>query len=104
MTYGFPVQRSYDPIVHRVEQAMTYGAFAASPGTFLVNVIPQLRHIPEWMPGANFKKFGRELGKALVELRDGPFRSSLESIVCFSDFRKGSVVIMISFIECWNCP
>jgi len=29
---------------------------AASPGAFLVDFIPILKHVPEWVPGASFQK------------------------------------------------
>lgn len=27
---------------------------------FLVDMVPNLKHIPEWMPGASFQKLARE--------------------------------------------
>ncbi|CAE6409771.1 unnamed protein product [Rhizoctonia solani] len=33
---------------------------AAMPSTFLVNTLPWLAHVPEWFPGAGWKKVARE--------------------------------------------
>ncbi|KXN84166.1 O-methylsterigmatocystin oxidoreductase [Leucoagaricus sp. SymC.cos] len=80
MTYGFTVQRQDDPVVHYFEKAIVDATAAAAPGNFLVNIIPQLKYIPEWMPGAHFKKTGRELRKRLLEAMDVPYQKSLDSM------------------------
>ncbi|KXN84167.1 O-methylsterigmatocystin oxidoreductase [Leucoagaricus sp. SymC.cos] len=80
MTYGFPVQRQHDPVVHHFEKTLTDATGAVAPGKYLVNIIPQLKYIPEWMPGGHFKRIGREIREELTELMDKPYQNSLDSM------------------------
>ncbi|KAJ3554853.1 hypothetical protein NP233_g12337 [Leucocoprinus birnbaumii] len=80
MTYGLPVQRQHDPLIHFAERALGGSAAAASPGRFLVNVLPWLKYVPDWMPGAGFKRLGKQIMKELVQLREEPYQAALEMI------------------------
>lgn len=80
MTYGLPVQRQRDPLILFAEKALGGSAAAASPGRFFVNIIPWLRYIPDWMPGAGFKRLGKEMMKELVQLREKPYQDALRLI------------------------
>ncbi|KAF5348483.1 hypothetical protein D9756_009666 [Leucocoprinus leucothites] len=80
MTYGLPVQRRNDPLNHFAERALGGSAAAASPGRFLVNVIPWLKYVPDWMPGAGFKQLGKSIMKELVQLREEPYQAALQMI------------------------
>ncbi|KAJ3562499.1 hypothetical protein NP233_g9528 [Leucocoprinus birnbaumii] len=80
MTYGLPVQRQHDPLIHFAERALGGSAAAAAPGRFLVNVIPWLKYVPDWMPGAGFKRLGKEIMKELVQLREEPYQAALQMI------------------------
>ncbi|KXN84165.1 O-methylsterigmatocystin oxidoreductase [Leucoagaricus sp. SymC.cos] len=81
VTYGLPVQRRDDPVVRYTEKALLDGNNVAAPGKYLVNIIPQLKYVPEWMPGAHFKKVAREVREELDELMNRPYKESLNSIV-----------------------
>ncbi|KAF5346819.1 hypothetical protein D9756_010547 [Leucocoprinus leucothites] len=80
MTYGLPVQRQHDPLIHFAERALGGSAAAASPGRFLVNVVPWLKYVPDWMPGAGFKRLGKSIMKELVQLREEPYQAVLQMI------------------------
>ncbi|KAI0373687.1 CyP450 monooxygenase [Pilatotrama ljubarskyi] len=54
--YGIEVAERGDRIVDTVEIAMEGVAAGLTPGAFLVEYLPFLRHIPEWFPGAGFQK------------------------------------------------
>lgn len=82
MTYGLPVQRINDPFIHSVATAFTRTGEAASAGKYLANVFPILRYVPEWMPGASFKREAREIREELKRLIDVPFQKVLQSMVC----------------------
>ncbi|KAJ7110411.1 cytochrome P450 [Mycena epipterygia] len=69
VAYGFDVLPVNDPYLAVAEQAVHIGQQVAIPGRFLVDSIPLLKHIPDWFPGAGFKRLakeGREVGRALV--------------------------------------
>lgn len=80
MTYGIPVQRQRDPLILFAEKALGGSAAAASPGRFFVNIIPWLKHVPGWMPGAGFKRLGKQIMKELVQLREEPYQAALRLI------------------------
>ena len=54
--YGITVQESNDPYVSNAEEALVGIAEAGLPGRFLVDMIPIMKHIPDWFPGAEFKR------------------------------------------------
>ncbi|KAG8743732.1 hypothetical protein FRC10_011514 [Ceratobasidium sp. 414] len=62
MAYGYVAVKN-DPVIRTAHQALGYYV-QGFLGYFWVNDLPILRFLPEWFPGAGFKKFGRE-GKAL---------------------------------------
>ncbi|KAF8960404.1 cytochrome P450 [Flammula alnicola] len=88
--YGVDVQAEDDPYIKTAE-AGTHPLFAAAvPGAFLVDVLPFLKYVPEWVPGAGFQKKGKEwkeLAKAMVEV---PFAATKRNMAagisppCFS--------------------
>ncbi|KAG7447374.1 cytochrome P450 [Guyanagaster necrorhizus] len=56
VAYGIDVRDYSDYYVQTAENAMTGMAAAGNAGSFLVDSFPILRHIPDWFPGAGFKK------------------------------------------------
>jgi len=59
---------------------MKYLAKAGSVGALLMDLIPILKYIPEFMPGADFKKQAR-IGRKIVEnFRERPYLASVEAI------------------------
>lgn len=75
-----------DPWIDLAEQAMLASASAAVPGKFLVDVIPWLKYIPEWFPGAGFQRQAREWKELWARFRVAPFLAAEENIVsgCFT--------------------
>ncbi|KAJ7719640.1 cytochrome P450 [Mycena metata] len=73
VAYGIDVLPVNDPYVALAEEAAESVASAAVPGRFLVDSIPILKYVPEWFPGADFKRVARE-GRLLSQaLREIPF-------------------------------
>ncbi|KAI0299745.1 cytochrome P450 [Multifurca ochricompacta] len=62
-----------DELVHIAEVASLEFSRAATPGAFLVDSLPFLRHFPEWFPGAGWKKLGREWRADTHKVVDTPF-------------------------------
>ncbi|KAG8790018.1 hypothetical protein FRC12_012917 [Ceratobasidium sp. 428] len=58
--YGYTLYSSDDPFVLGLKEAMENGTTAALPSNFLVNLFPALVHIPEWFPGAKWKRTARK--------------------------------------------
>ncbi|KAH9043963.1 CyP450 monooxygenase [Lactarius pseudohatsudake] len=60
IAYGLDICTSDDPYLQRAEECLQILDTAANPGTFLVDIIPALKYVPEWVPGASFKRKARE--------------------------------------------
>ncbi|KAF8874417.1 cytochrome P450 [Infundibulicybe gibba] len=75
VTYGINVAPHDDRYITIAEKALDGMAKAANPGAFLVDVLPFLKHVPAWMPGAGFQLKAREWRKAVTEMRDLPFEA-----------------------------
>ncbi|KAJ6611718.1 cytochrome P450 [Mycena sp. CBHHK59/15] len=55
VTYGYQTQPTADPWLELAEQVMNVFSKAATPGTWLCDLIPLLKHIPRWFPGSGFR-------------------------------------------------
>ncbi|KAF7368512.1 Cytochrome p450 [Mycena venus] len=90
VTYGIDVQPVNDPYVALAEEAIKSLSNARVPGRFIVDSIPILKYLPEWFPGAQFKRIARE-GRSLSQaIRNVPFAetkrrmASGEATSCFT--------------------
>ncbi|KAG9074745.1 hypothetical protein FS749_013664 [Ceratobasidium sp. UAMH 11750] len=54
--YGYTVTSSDDYFVRSVQTVIENFSHAALPGNFLVNLIPWLKYVPEWVPGTEWKR------------------------------------------------
>ncbi|KAJ3562503.1 hypothetical protein NP233_g9530 [Leucocoprinus birnbaumii] len=77
MTYGTPVQRQRDPLVHFAEEVFNNLLGAGAPSKYMVNVIAPLKYIPEWFPGSGFKKEAKKIRSQLDHLMEEPFRETM---------------------------
>ncbi|KXN85014.1 O-methylsterigmatocystin oxidoreductase [Leucoagaricus sp. SymC.cos] len=80
LTYGLRIQRRNDPLIQFSEQGLRDGAYMTAPGKYLVNIFPELKHVPEWMPGAGFKRVAKEVRARLDENMEYPWKLSLDAI------------------------
>ncbi|KAJ6494355.1 cytochrome P450, partial [Mycena sanguinolenta] len=72
ITYGMDCAPG-DPHIVGAETALDAMRAAAVPGTFLVDIIPALKHIPDWFPGATFKRRAVECRRQVQNMVDAPF-------------------------------
>ncbi|KAI0857327.1 cytochrome P450 oxidoreductase OrdA-like protein [Xylaria cubensis] len=73
LTYGYSVKlHEEDPLVDLANKADEQVTVASVPGAWLVDTIPALRHLPEWLPGSGFKTKAKEWKKTLSMLADQP--------------------------------
>ncbi|KAI0002554.1 cytochrome P450 [Russula compacta] len=71
--YGHTVVDNNDPYVRLVDEASRSTSEAAVPGAFLVDLFPSLKYVPEWMPGAGFKKKAKEWRKLSQAMINVPY-------------------------------
>ncbi|KAJ7439497.1 cytochrome P450 [Mycena latifolia] len=69
---GYPITEN-DEFVRIAEAAQLAMVSAARPGAYLVDLLPVLKYIPEWFPGASFQRVGREGRELSQELQSKPF-------------------------------
>ncbi|KIJ28806.1 hypothetical protein M422DRAFT_269857 [Sphaerobolus stellatus SS14] len=71
--YGINIKSENDPYIHIAEEALNAAGEAGVPGRFMVDMIPWMKYIPEWVPGASFKKQARIWRKYILDMVDLPF-------------------------------
>ncbi|CAE6448132.1 unnamed protein product [Rhizoctonia solani] len=54
--YGYTVKDTHDPLVRDSANLVENFTIAAIPTNFLVNFIPWLKYVPDWFPGAQWKR------------------------------------------------
>ncbi|UQC88663.1 uncharacterized protein CLUP02_14188 [Colletotrichum lupini] len=62
-----------DPIVDMSKQVMEDFSKATSPGAWMVDLIPWLKYVPTWMPGAGFKKTAEIFRQHLLQGIEVPY-------------------------------
>ena len=83
MAYGIEIKPINDPYIALAEIALKSIEKAASVGAFLVDIIPMLKYVPEFVPGAGFKKQARIWRKLQEDFRERPYLASIEAMVSF---------------------
>ncbi|KAF2119066.1 cytochrome P450 [Lophiotrema nucula] len=74
LVYGYTIEpKKNDPLVDRVDEVMEQFSEAVVPGRWLVDIIPSLEHLPEWLPGAGFKRTARLWRKTLMDCVSIPY-------------------------------
>ncbi|EDR10167.1 uncharacterized protein LACBIDRAFT_248655 [Laccaria bicolor S238N-H82] len=75
VSYGLPVLEFDDPYIALAEETVRGAAEAGIPGTFLVDLLPVLKYVPSWFPGAGFKRKAAHYAAINAEVVDRPFKS-----------------------------
>ncbi|KAJ4475558.1 cytochrome P450-like protein [Lentinula aciculospora] len=65
------------PLSRAVSKSVDTGA---TPGLYYVDQIPLLRYVPEWFPGAGFKRQAREWSDVRNKLTDSAFQMTKEQV------------------------
>ncbi|KAJ7118250.1 cytochrome P450 [Mycena epipterygia] len=73
VAYGIDVLPLNDPYIAIAEEAVHAAIAAVIPGRFLVDSIPLLKHVPDWFPGAGFKRQAKEWSQLGQAFKDIPF-------------------------------
>ncbi|KAK7994542.1 hypothetical protein PG991_016130, partial [Apiospora marii] len=73
VAYGYEIEaHKEDPLVTLADHAMDQFSKAMIPGAWLVDMVPILRHFPDWLPGMSFKQTAREWKATLIDLVERP--------------------------------
>ncbi|KAH9478027.1 Cytochrome P450 monooxygenase 98 [Psilocybe cubensis] len=80
VAYGLEVKPKDDPYIRTAEQGVHPLVAAGVPGAFLVDVLPFLKYVPEWMPGAGFQTKAREWKKLALNMVEIPFAAAKRNL------------------------
>jgi len=81
LAYDLPIKKEGDPYVALAEEAINSLALAVIPGKFLVDLIPILKYVPSWMPGAGFKRKAKEWHQLQERFRNEPYDFTVRKMV-----------------------
>ncbi|ESK83209.1 cytochrome p450 [Moniliophthora roreri MCA 2997] len=73
VTYGIDTKSEGDPYIEIAEKALDVFMNALNPSTFVVDSLPWLKYIPDWFPGAAFKRKAKEWRKLYENMATIPF-------------------------------
>ena len=93
MTYSINIQPYNDPYIKIVEEAVAATAELVIPGAFLVEIIPILKYVPEWFPGAKFQSKAAMMRKHAAIIRNMTFAATEKLMVCDSSSFSGFLFI-----------
>ena len=82
MTYSINVRPYNDPYIKIAEEAVASLSDLLVGGAFLVDIIPILKYVPEWFPGAKFQSKAATLRKQASMIRNATFAATEELMVC----------------------
>ncbi|GJF00667.1 cytochrome P450 [Phanerochaete sordida] len=78
--YAVDVQADNDPNLALVKKAIQVVQKVGAPGTYTVDSFPILQNIPEWFPGAQFKRQAAQWRPFVEEMYIRPFRDVKEAL------------------------
>ncbi|KAJ2933474.1 hypothetical protein H1R20_g3643, partial [Candolleomyces eurysporus] len=73
VSYGYEVKENRDPFIELADKATKQFSLATAPGGYLVDLIPALKYVPKWFPGAGFLQTADEWSRTLVQMVEQPF-------------------------------
>ncbi|CAK5282550.1 unnamed protein product [Mycena citricolor] len=74
--YGIDVKPQDDPHVDISTEALHVMALTGNRGSYLVDFLPILQHIPAWLPGARFLRDAREWSRCVTSMPRVPFEAA----------------------------
>ena len=106
VAYGLDVQPQNDPYITTAEQGVHSLVVAAVPGAFLVDALPFLKYVPEWMPGAGFQTKAREWKKLARRMVEVPYEAAKQRIVrcCFCEEEIDCPNLNVRRLARLRCP
>ncbi|OJK03520.1 hypothetical protein ASPACDRAFT_49667 [Aspergillus aculeatus ATCC 16872] len=74
LVYGYKTNKQgSDPLVELAHKVMEEFAQASLPAEYLVDLMPWLRLVPDWIPGMNFKTVARDWRNNLTRMTELPY-------------------------------
>ena len=98
MTYSINVLPDNDPYIKNANEAVAALGELVVAGAFLVDIIPVLKYVPEWFPGAKFQRKAAVMRKQAAKMRNSTFAVAEKLMVCdpFLEFLSNYLMIQSS--------
>ncbi|KAH9856137.1 cytochrome P450 [Lenzites betulinus] len=74
IAYGYKAKPRTDPLIKIIEDVSEQAAQVTLPGAYYVDSLPFLRYVPEWMPGAGWKRKGKEYKANMDRMAEIPYQ------------------------------
>ncbi|KAG2148121.1 cytochrome P450 [Suillus clintonianus] len=74
ISHGYEVKENNDPFIDTADRALDRASRATAHGAFMVDIMPSLAKVPEWFPGAGFKRLAREWNMIVEEMVAAPYQ------------------------------
>lgn len=74
ISHGYEVKENNDPFVDLADLAVDQFSKSTATGAWMVDIMPSLAKVPEWLPGAGFKRVAREWHETLEEMVSAPYK------------------------------
>lgn len=84
LAYGIPVKAREDPHLNFSEESVRLLAEVSTPGSNFVDVLPFLKYVPAWFPGAGFQRKARDLYYMSDKFRSSPFNAAVTNFVSWT--------------------
>jgi len=82
VVYGYEAKTINDPFLTLAEESVNILAHIASGGgVWPVDIVPALKYIPSWFPGAGFKRNAIRWKAKMEEFTERPFQYVKDSMV-----------------------
>jgi len=98
MMYGYAPKTLEYPVIHAADESTRLGASLLVPGGTLLNVLPVLRHIPSWVPGASGKKTAERVKLLTEEVKRTPMEHVKAALVYKFHLNFRFLVVILLFI------
>ncbi|KAH9477562.1 Cytochrome P450 monooxygenase [Psilocybe cubensis] len=70
--YGYDVQSPQDPCIIAADKSLNLSIQLIAPGGSLINILPILKHVPAWFPGASSRKAAERVRKLTEDMQQIP--------------------------------
>ncbi|KAG2356980.1 cytochrome P450 [Suillus spraguei] len=74
ISHGYEVKENNDPFIDLADLAVDQFSKSTATGAWLVDIMPSLAKVPDWLPGASFKRVAREWHETLEEMVAAPYK------------------------------
>ncbi|KAL1758476.1 cytochrome P450 [Schizophyllum commune] len=92
VAYGITVAEKDDLYIKEAQEVVQIQSVAVLPSSYLVNLIPALKYVPEWVPGAAFKRTAREWQEKARKIIYRPFYDVKRIMVSFGEIVTPSFI------------